>query len=275
MTALDDKAVEKAAKDALEAMTTLSEWFAQREAGNPTTNSEEALFRRVDSSAALLEEALGLIDRRTAPSAAQEAGWKVKPLEWRRPTGCDTLSKVETIVGTYRVHTYPEANGVWFWRLSDESSYSVTVKNGEAPTEEDAKAAAQADYERRVLSALSPAPKQEGFDFRAHLQRQRDWSAKTFGPGSRAKGVVDHIRKELREIEADPTDITEWIDVVILALDGAWRAGASPDQIIATLTGKQAKNEARVWPDWRTMPEDRAIEHDRSVDAPPASPEEE
>jgi ribA/ribD-fused uncharacterized protein len=87
--------------------------------------------------------------------------------------------------------------------------------------------------------------------------------------------VIDHIRKELREIEADPTDVSEWIDVVILAFDGAWRHGATPDQIIAALVAKQAKNEARTWPDWRTLPQDRAIEHDRSGEqaAPAAVPE--
>lgn len=104
------------------------------------------------------------------------------------------------------------------------------------------------------------------FDFRGHLQRQRDWSGKTFGPGPRTKGVVDHIRKELAEIEADPSDIAEWIDVVILGLDGAWRAGHSPDQIIEAIAAKQAKNEERVWPDWRTLSPDQAIEHDRSHD---------
>lgn len=103
------------------------------------------------------------------------------------------------------------------------------------------------------------------FDFHAHLTRQREWSERTFGPGTRTKGVIDHIRKELNEIEADPTDVKEWIDVVILGLDGAWRAGYSPDQIIAALAAKQAKNEARTWPDWRTMSPDQAIEHDRTA----------
>lgn len=107
----------------------------------------------------------------------------------------------------------------------------------------------------------------ENFDMLSHLRRQRAWSEKTFGPGPRTKGVVQHIRKELAEIEAKPDDISEWIDVVILGLDGAWRAGASPEQILATLVGKQAKNEARTWPDWRTMSQDQAIEHDRSQEA--------
>lgn len=101
----------------------------------------------------------------------------------------------------------------------------------------------------------------------AHLRRQREWSRATFGPGRRTKGVIDHIRKELVEIEDDPDDWTEWIDVVILALDGAWRHGAEPRQILDAIVAKQAKNEARVWPDWRTLSDDVAIEHDRSHDA--------
>jgi hypothetical protein len=106
-----------------------------------------------------------------------------------------------------------------------------------------------------------------GFNFKAHLTRQRDWSTKTFGPGARALGIVDHIRKELREIDADPGDLKEWIDVVILALDGAWRSGANPQQIIDALVAKQDTNERRKWPDWRTASEDEAIEHDRSDDS--------
>jgi hypothetical protein len=96
-----------------------------------------------------------------------------------------------------------------------------------------------------------------------HLGRQRQWSIETFGPGLRTKGITDHIRKELLEIEAEPTSL-EWIDVVILALDGAWRAGYSPEAIIAAIKAKQAKNETREWPDWRTRSEDEAIEHVRT-----------
>jgi len=71
------------------------------------------------------------------------------------------------------------------------------------------------------------------FDFKKHLERQSEWSEKIFGPGDRTKGIVDHIRKELIEVEAKPNDLSEWMDIVILALDGAWRQGASPDDIIS------------------------------------------
>lgn len=115
---------------------------------------------------------------------------------------------------------------------------------------------------RALLDRLDTAER-DSID-EAHLRRQRAWSEATFGPGARTKGVVDHIRKELLEIEAAPDDLGEWVDVVILALDGAWRSGANPEQIIAAIRGKQARNEARTWPDWRTMSPDQAIEHVRT-----------
>jgi hypothetical protein len=101
------------------------------------------------------------------------------------------------------------------------------------------------------------------YDLIAHLYRQRAFSELTFGPGERSVGVLDHIRKELKEIEADPTDVEEWIDVVLLALDGAWRSGHSPEQIVTSLETKQSKNETREWPDWRTADPTKGIEHVR------------
>jgi hypothetical protein len=101
------------------------------------------------------------------------------------------------------------------------------------------------------------------FDLVGHLERQRRFSENTFGPGMRTAGVVDHIRKELLEIEANPGDLEEWIDVILLAFDGAWRTGADPDRIVTHLVMKQMRNERRTWPDWRTAPADKAIEHVR------------
>lgn len=122
----------------------------------------------------------------------------------------------------------------------------------------------EAEIERlREAAKRAPANASTAFDFAAHLQRQRTFSERTWGPGARTKGVCDHIRRELAEIEAAPADIVEWIDVVILALDGAWRSGASPAAIIAAMVAKQEKNERCRWPDWRTQPADQAIEHVR------------
>lgn len=109
-----------------------------------------------------------------------------------------------------------------------------------------------------------PAPFR--LDLAEHIARQQRFSEATFGPGERAQGVIDHIRKELREIEAAPHDLEEWIDVATLAFDGAWRAGHSPDDIARALEAKLTKNESRSWPDWRTADRNKAIEHDRSGD---------
>jgi len=122
---------------------------------------------------------------------------------------------------------------------------------------------------RRAAAAQAPA-----MDLVAHLRRQSEWSARTFGPGDRTLGVVDHIHRELAEVVADRNagrdTLPEWIDVAILAFDGAWRSGATPEQIAEALAAKQAKNECRSWPDWRTADPDKAIEHDRSNEKPAA-----
>lgn len=119
-------------------------------------------------------------------------------------------------------------------------------------------------------------------DLKQHLLRQMAFSHATFGPGRRTKGVIDHIRKELIEVEQSNGSAEEWIDVVILALEGLTRSLAfftedgarhpeyAVNRACELLLDKQRRNEARRWPDWRTMSADEAIEHDRSGDDGPA-----
>lgn len=98
----------------------------------------------------------------------------------------------------------------------------------------------------------------------AYINAQTKWSESTFGPGAihdRVDGLIDHIQKELVEIKADPTDVMEWIDLIILALDGATRAGYSAGDICRALEYKQQINFDRQWPDWRTATPGKAIEH--------------
>lgn len=76
----------------------------------------------------------------------------VKPLEWRGPYG--TTSSAGTIIGGYEVWKHPR-NDSWVM----QKGFSDTFH----PTEEAAKAAAQADYEARIRSALVlPAPPADG-----------------------------------------------------------------------------------------------------------------
>lgn len=85
----------------------------------------------------------------------EESRPKVKPLEWTKPIGADTLTRAETIVGTYHVWTHPEAGGRWFATLRGAGNYL----SHEASDEASCHAAAQADYDARILSALDLPPR--------------------------------------------------------------------------------------------------------------------
>lgn len=104
------------------------------------------------------------------------------------------------------------------------------------------------------------------FDLISHLHRQKAFSERVFGPGARIDGIIDHITKELIEVGNSNGELAEWVDVVLLGLDGAWRSGATPEQIAEAIAAKQRKNESRKWPDWRTAEPGKALEHDRSAD---------
>jgi hypothetical protein len=104
------------------------------------------------------------------------------------------------------------------------------------------------------------------YDMIRWLDEQRLFSIKAFGPGELTPAIVDHIRKELREIE-EATDrqekLDEFIDVVIMSLDACWRLGFSNADIIGQLHLKQLKNKQRKWPNWRTADRTKAMEHVR------------
>ena len=80
----------------------------------------------------------------------------------------------------------------------------------------------------------------------SYIERQADWSAKTFGEGARTEGLCKHIESELAEIRATPI-LEEWVDVMILALDGAWRSGHTAQEIVDALERKQTVNFRRRW----------------------------
>ena len=97
-------------------------------------------------------------------------------------------------------------------------------------------------------ACLKPIPSGPWFVIEAFLKRQKVWSLRTFGEGPRTEAIVKHIEKELAEIRQKPFDLTEWIDVLQLALDGYWRHGGEPDAIMDYLQAKQNVNCTRAWP---------------------------
>ena len=78
--------------------------------------------------------------------------------------------------------------------------------------------------------------------------------------------MIDHIRKELVEVEEADDPLSEWVDIIILGMDGALRSCGNPEEVECAIRDKMAKNLLREWPDWRTMPSDKAIEHIRGIE---------
>jgi len=115
---------------------------------------------------------------------------------------------------------------------------------------------------RRWKGGELPQDVEQENKLEAYLIRQWEWSRRTFGEGGRTKGILAHIRKELEEIEREPTDLLEWADVIVLALDGFWRHGGKPEDVMRVLQVKQNKNFAREWPAPKS--EDEPVEHVRA-----------
>lgn len=106
----------------------------------------------------------------------------------------------------------------------------------------------------------------EVFNLIEFLRKKNLWSVETFGPSKGVVGVIKHIESELEEIKALPTDLYEWIDVILLAFDGAFRAGYTAEQVVTALIEKQAKNTRRQWPDWRTKKEGEFSSHIKGIE---------
>ena len=87
------------------------------------------------------------------------------------------------------------------------------------------------------------------------------WSTKTFGTGKRTRGLLEHLRRELAEIEQSPDDLVEWVDVILLAMDGYQRHGGRT--LLEDLRKKHNINTWRTWP--APESEDHAAEHDRGT----------
>ena len=88
-------------------------------------------------------------------------------------------------------------------------------------------------------------------DLKQYIINQIRWSSKAFGPGKLDAQIIDHIKSELSEIEKAPGDLMEWVDVISLAFDGAWRNGHTHSEIADAMEKKQDINRNRKWPHWR------------------------
>lgn len=97
------------------------------------------------------------------------------------------------------------------------------------------------------------------------LDVHSEWALLTFGPMTeeKRKGIIKHLRKELDEVEEDPTDPKEWIDVMILAIHGLFTLGLDGSDVLEDYFNKMLDNFEREWPDWRTADPTEPLEHVR------------
>jgi dCMP deaminase len=75
------------------------------------------------------------------------------------------------------------------------------------------------------------------------IREVNEWQAVTF-PRATPASVVEHLRREVQELQADPTNTSELADVVFLAVGLAYELGVDLKTIVAD---KLAINRRRVW----------------------------
>jgi hypothetical protein len=106
------------------------------------------------------------------PSVAVKAlEWEAHGEGWR---GC----------GSIIYDVYPAAEGEGWWAALSMAGYLPFRERCKSP--EEAKAAAQADYEARICSAL-PAQVQDVADTETYYTTENNWESMFFGPGASTK----------------------------------------------------------------------------------------
>ena len=93
--------------------------------------------------------------RTTADTEQDGKGVKVKGLEWTKWS--DGTWRAPTLLGEYKV----EKSGPHHWLPHPPALIQYGPLSYERMSEDEAKAAAEADYRQRILSTLSNAPQQE------------------------------------------------------------------------------------------------------------------
>lgn len=90
------------------------------------------------------------------------------------------------------------------------------------------------------------------------------WSQETFGSDKERgpEGPLKHMRKEIEEVLANPTDLQEYADLLLLLLDASRRAGIGPYSLIRAGQAKLKINKERTWPKPTGMSD--AVEHVKS-----------
>jgi hypothetical protein len=75
------------------------------------------------------------------------------------------------------------------------------------------------------------------------------WSQATFGSDAERGpiGALKHLEEEAREAQAEPTDILEYADCLLLLLDATRRAGWSVEDLVNAAYDKMKVNKTRTF----------------------------
>jgi hypothetical protein len=100
--------------------------------------------------------------------------------------------------------------------------------------------------------------------FQALAAKHAEWSQKTFGSDLERDwtGPLNHLKKEIREIEDQPFDREEWADGLLLFLDAARRAGFNAAGLVLAAEYKLSININRIWGEPN---DDGSVEHVRNL----------
>jgi len=171
--------------DARELLETLNEWFGQRDRGEPTTNSEAVMFREVHGRLNLLDSFTTKKADALSASVGGPGEVVVKPLEW-----VGSVPHVWNAYSAVGAHYQIVQHGgdIWWVRLNGTA---LALGKSYASLEA-AKAAANADFERRIRSALAaPVPNGVPADAVGRAQKALGRAAAT-GPNATSQGALEY-----------------------------------------------------------------------------------
>lgn len=83
-------------------------------------------------------------------------------------------------------------------------------------------------------------------DFEKMENDRLAWSKETF-PDSTTQSALEHLKDEIKEIEAEPTNPVEYADALALIMEAAGRSGISARQVLIAYRDKMEINKGRKW----------------------------
>ncbi|MDR5774052.1 DUF550 domain-containing protein [Caballeronia sp. LZ002] len=227
-----------------------------RNALGVVTFEQKLMWRTANYHAAVIEDGGGFVrsqERRAVIEAAYDSTL-CQELHRAHATLCLELHRAHvTIANVSRLLSWHQTS---FWNIANHQD-GVAETSPQDPVRFRARSdvlrrAFDMEWRPRVVNDYAAMPS---------LPDTVVNGANTSRLGSRAAGICDHSRVELREVGPAPDDVSEWIDMISRGFDCAERAGATPKQITAALAAKWEANAARTWLDWCSAYLDRAIQH--------------